>query len=72
MMFTLCKSRYQAVLLKQSLCAVYQTAGSKYVSSAVTWNYAIFNEVLRCNSAESPFYEAYSEKRRAVSINVLL
>ena len=39
-MFNLCKSRYQAALLKQRVnelnqqCAIYQTAGDKCVPSA--------------------------------------
>ena len=52
-MFTLSKSCYQAILLKQRCnylnqrWAVYQTAREKCVPSTRNWNYVIFREPVR-------------------------
>ena len=69
-MFNLCKSRYQAVLLKQrwndlnQQCAIYQTAGEKCVPSALDWNYwsYIFNDK-SCSATIQRAQEAYDKKR---------
>ena len=65
-MFTLCKSRYQAFLLKQrwnylnQQFAVYQTAGEKMYPISSNLKLCNFQwQVLLCNNSESP--EAYRE-----------
>ena len=69
-MLNLCKSRYQAALLKQRLndlsqqCAIYQTAGEKCVPSALDWNYwsYIFNDK-SCSAAIRTAQKTYDKKR---------
>ena len=69
-MFNLCKSHYQAVLLKQrwndlnQQCVIYQTAGEKYVPSALDWNYwsYIFSNK-SCSATIQGAQEPYEKKR---------
>ena len=69
-MFNLCKSHYQAVLLKQrwnnvnQQCAIYQTTGEKCVPSAMDWNYwsYIFNDK-SCSGTIQTAQEAYDKIR---------
>ena len=72
-MFSFCKSRYQAVLLKQKWnclnqqCAVYETIGEKCVSSTLNWNYENFNDKCFCAIVQGAFSKRHVVKRELMT-----